>query len=154
MRRDRVASALSAAAAAGRARHGTSYFDGVPVGLEVEPLPVVLSLGDVVDGGMVVAGGVIGGGVVDGDADGVRSPGFSPRRSFFDSEQAVTRTALSASAHRPVSTFFIWMSPCCGVAVHANPGIGAATRVPSRNKFATRVPAALTGQGTSHYQCG
>ena len=116
MKGDAVASAPGAAGAAERARHGRSYFDGVPVGLEVEPL--VLSLGDVVDGGVVVdgdvsvvAGGVtvVAGGVtvVDGDADGVRSPGFSPRRSFRDSEQAVTRPALSASAHRPVSSFFI-----------------------------------------------
>jgi len=118
MGRDAVASAPGAAGAGERARHGTNYFDGVPVGLEVEPLPVVLSLGDVAAGGVVVAGGaVIGGGVVDGDADGVRSPGFSPRRSFRDSEQAVTRPALSASAHRPVSSFFIldaslfWLGP-------------------------------------------
>ena len=118
MGRDAVASVPDAAGAAERARHGTSYFDGVPVGLEVE-----LSAGGVVVAGgvSVVAGGVtvVAGGVtvVDGDADGERSPGFSPRRSFRDSEQAVTRPALSASAHRPVSSFFIldaslfWLGP-------------------------------------------
>jgi hypothetical protein len=72
----------------------------------VEPLPVVLSLGDVVAGGVVIGGG----GVVGGDADGVRSAGRSPSRSLRDSEQAVRRPALSASAHRPVSNFFIGAS--------------------------------------------
>ena len=120
---------------------GASYFEGVPLGLVVEPL----SLGGVVAGG-VVAGGVVigGGGVVDGDADGVRSPGRSPSRSFRDSEHAVTRPALSASAQRPVSSFFIFaMPPCCGLG-STNPGRG----------FATRMPAALTGLGRTITNAG
>jgi hypothetical protein len=140
VRRDAVAGAPGpAGAAGGRARSVTRYF--VPLGLEVEPLPEleplgvelepvpeleplgveleplpelelpeVLSLGVVVDGGVVVDDG----GVVDGEADGVRSPGRSPSRSLRDSEHAVMRPALSASAHRPVSSFFIWVPPSCG----------------------------------------
>src|SRR6185295_3863296 len=79
-----------------------------------------------------------------GDADGARSPGRSPRRSFRDSEQAVTRPALSARAQRPVSSFFIFfVPPCCGYR-YANPG----------RRFATRVPAALTGLGTTITNAG
>jgi hypothetical protein len=139
--RDTVASAPRAAGAVRRrARRGTGYF--VPV--ELEPL----SLGVVVDGGMVVDGGgvVADGGmvVVGGDADGARSAGRSPRRSFRDSEQAVTRPVLSARAQRPVSSFFIFfVPPCCGYG-YANPG----------RKGATRVPAALTGLGTTITNAG
>ena len=111
MRRDAATNAPGAAGTAGgRARHGTIYCF---VPLELLPL----SLGDVLDGGVVVEGGIVdagGGVVVGGDADGVRSvDGFSPSRSLRDSEQAVTRPALSASAHRPVSSFFIFAMPPC-----------------------------------------
>jgi hypothetical protein len=84
----------------------------VPLGVEsdgllgVALLGVELSLGDVVAGG-VVAGGVDGMVVVGGDADGALSPGRSPTRSVFDSEQAVSRPALSVSAQTAVSSFFI-----------------------------------------------
>ena len=145
MRRDAAASAPGAAeAAVERARDETSYCF-VPLPLEVEP--VVLSLGGVVAGGGVVADG---GGVMGGDADGVRSPeGRSPRRSLRDSPQAVTRPALSASAHRPVSTFFIWLPPCLWVRSTRIQGEGLQHTCPPGRRIATRVPAALTGLGTT-----
>jgi hypothetical protein len=94
----------------------------VPLGVEsdgrlgVALLGVELSLGVVVAGGMV-AGGVDGMVVVGGDADGARSPGRSPTRSVFDSEQAVSRPALSVSAQTAVSSLFIAVPPSVGLRV-------------------------------------
>ena len=66
----------------------------VEVELELEP-----------DGaGAVLAGGSV---LEGGEADGVRSPGFSPTRSVRDSLQAVSRPALSATAMAAVSILFI-----------------------------------------------
>ena len=70
----------------------------VEVELELEP-----------DGdGAVLAGGSV---LDGGDADGVRSPGFSPTRSVRLSLQAVSRPALSATAMTAVSILFISMPP-------------------------------------------
>jgi hypothetical protein len=107
----------------------------VPLGAVVEGGGVVVDGGIVVDGGMVVVGG---------DADGVRSAGRSPRRSVRDSEQAVTRPALSASAQIPVSSFFTSEPPCVFGCGPRKPGL----------RFATRVPAALTGLGTTITNAG
>jgi hypothetical protein len=93
-------------------------------------LGVVVSAGGVVvvDGG-IVAGGVVGG-TVDGEADGARSAGRSPTRSVLDSEHAVKRPALRVSAQRPVSSFFIRISPLCGGCERAKRPRMAATDMP------------------------
>jgi hypothetical protein len=65
----------------------------VPGAAEGEPVVVPF------EGGVVV--------VVGGDADGLRSPGPSPTRSDFDSVHPVRTLAPSATAHSPMSTFFI-----------------------------------------------
>jgi hypothetical protein len=70
------------------------------VEVELEPEP---------DGAGAVAAG---GSVLDGgDADGVRSPGFSPTRSVLLSLQAVSRPALSATAMTAERNLFISMPP-------------------------------------------
>ena len=89
----------------------------MPLGLDgvvvVEPLGADLSLGDVVDGGIVL--GVDGDGAVGGDADGLRSPGRSPTRSVRDSLQAVSSPRPSATAQKPVSILFINTPPPVGL---------------------------------------
>jgi hypothetical protein len=88
----------------------------VPLGVESDGL-LGVELGVELSLGGVVAGGVDGIVVLGGDADGARSPGRSPTRSVFDSEQAVSRPALSVSAQTAVSSLFIAMPPSCGVRV-------------------------------------
>lgn len=56
-----------------------------------------------VDGVLVVGGG----GVVGGEADGVRSAGRSPSRSFPDSVQPATSVAPANRARLVLSNFFI-----------------------------------------------
>ena len=71
---------------------------GLVVDVSVEP---ELELEPDVDGAVLADGAVLDG----GDADGVRSDGFSPTRSVRDSLQAVSRPRLSgptAATKRPM----------------------------------------------------
>jgi len=79
-------------------------------------------VGDGLGDGVV---GVLGLGDVDGDADGVRSAGRSPRRSDLDSEQAAANVVTRASRQKPESSFFIRYVPPSG---HATPGRGFSNR--------------------------
>ena len=111
----------------------------MPLGAESDGLLGVLL------GGGVVAGGVDGMVVVGGDADGVRSPGRSPTRSVFDSEQAVSRPALSVSAQTAVSSLFIASASLlwgCGL---RTVGVGCNAHAASRRLDRVR---------HNYYQCG
>jgi hypothetical protein len=119
--------------------------DELPVveSVELEPDEVPEPPGIVDDGGVDGVDGVVDGVVaVGGDADGVRSPGFSPTRSVRDSLQAVSSPALSARAQKPVSNLFIWSLLLVGVArTHQK----VATDMPPRH---------LDTIEDYHYQCG
>ena len=93
----------------------------VPLLLELEPVPVVVSVvvddePDVAPGVDVLGAGVVtepepeadppGVVVVDGDADGVRSAGLSVVRVVLDSVHAVM-VRPSASAQKPVTNLFM-----------------------------------------------
>jgi hypothetical protein len=96
--------------------------DGV---LDGEP-DLVESDGGLVDGGVAVGGGV----VVGGDAEGVRSNGRSPTRSFGDSEQPATSPTLAPSRTSALSKLFITLPPTRGLDGFSGCNRGATQRRP------------------------